>query len=194
MIRNVTNLVAFNVAWFACVLGSVRGLTWLGPAVALAVVIIHLSSIKHRSAEFVVILGLTLIGVILDTVLMNFGILRFASGGHLIPLWFAALWPSFATLLNVSLKWLQGRWFLAIAFGLIGGPLAYYSGARLGALSLHPNLPLAVIVIGVEWALVTPLALWLAGCVGSQSRAGDGSPVSVESSHEISTSVLEGGD
>jgi hypothetical protein len=42
MLRLVVNLVAFQIAWFACVLGGAHGLPWLGVGVAALVVALHL--------------------------------------------------------------------------------------------------------------------------------------------------------
>jgi len=44
-----------------------------------------------------------------------------------------------ATTLNVSMAWLRGRYALAAIFGAFGGPLAYYSGAKLGAMTRLPD-------------------------------------------------------
>jgi non-ribosomal peptide synthetase component F len=69
-----------------------------------------------------------------------------------------ALWAMFATTLNVSLRALRARPWLAAALGAAGGPLAYYAGARLGALQLADfHAGLAAIAVG--WAWLTPLLL-----------------------------------
>jgi hypothetical protein len=47
------------------------------------------------------------------------------------------MWIAFATTLNVSMRWLRGRPELALLFGAVGGPLAFYAGERLGAVTVH---------------------------------------------------------
>jgi hypothetical protein len=75
--------------------------------------------------------------------------------------WLVILWALFATTLNSSLRALQSRPWIAAALGAAGGPLAYYAGARLGALQfLEPAAMLAALALG--WALATPLLLSLA--------------------------------
>lgn len=162
MARGLVYVIGYNVVWLACVLGSARGYGWIGPVAAIALVSGHLWTRKNRASEATLIAILTTIGVVSDSTLAYAGILRFDGAGLLVPLWFAALWPSFATLLNSVLTWLRSRWLLAVLFGAIGGPFAYYSGAQLGALQLSENIPMALSVIAIEWALVTPLAVWLA--------------------------------
>jgi hypothetical protein len=70
------------------------------------------------------------------------------------------MWALFATMLTVCLRWLRPRPALAAAFGLVGGPLAYYGGARLGAVSFG-NLPAALAMQGIGWAVLTPLLIEL---------------------------------
>jgi hypothetical protein len=72
-----------------------------------------------------------------------------------------ALWALFATTLNESLRMLQTRPWIAALFGAVGGPLAYYAGAGLGALHfVDPGAMLGALTVG--WALATPLLLSLA--------------------------------
>jgi hypothetical protein len=68
------------------------------------------------------------------------------------------LWVNLGTTLNVSMAWLRGRYALGAVFGAIGGPLAYYSGATLGAMTRLPD-PTGLISIGVTWAIAFPLLL-----------------------------------
>ena len=77
------------------------------------------------------------------------------------PHWIIALWALFATTLNLSLRWLHGRWWLSALFGAIAGPLAFYAGSRLGAVRFsEPAIALAWLALG--WGLLTPLLMRLA--------------------------------
>jgi hypothetical protein len=71
------------------------------------------------------------------------------------------MWGLFATILNVSLRWLRGRWLIAALAGSIGGPLAYYGGHRLGALEFG-NQSAALIALAIGWAVITPTLMALA--------------------------------
>ena len=77
------------------------------------------------------------------------------------PYWIVAIWALFAITLNVSMRALRDRLWLGALLGLVGGPAAYYSGAKLGALTLVQALP-ALAALALGWALVTPLLLTLA--------------------------------
>lgn len=85
------------------------------------------------------------------------------------PSWMVALWANFATTLNLSLVSLQTRPGLAALLGLVGGPLAYWGGASLGAMTFVAPLP-ALITLAMGWALLTPLLLALAATLARRSN------------------------
>jgi hypothetical protein len=61
---------------------------------------------------------------------------------------------------------------LAAGFGAIGGPLAFYSGAKLRATEAPPSLN-GMLALAVGWGVMTPLLAWLARvCAGRAERNG----------------------
>ena len=70
------------------------------------------------------------------------------------------MWLLFATTLNVSLRWLRGNYKAAALLGLIGGPMSYYGGAKLGGL-IFINMSAALTALALGWAVVTPFLVWL---------------------------------
>lgn len=157
--RNLLNVALFQGAWFAAVLGAAGGRPWLGPAAVALVVAIHLVLTDNRPGETKLLLTAGVLGFFFDTVLVVTG--TFLPVPHLLPrpfspLWMVALWLNFATTLNVSLAWLRSRYLLAALFGAVGGPLAYYSGARLGATEALPTTR-AMLVLAAGWGIMTPL-------------------------------------
>jgi hypothetical protein len=152
------NIAAYQVAWFACVLGAANQLPWIGTSVAIAVVALHLVFTAQRCFELQVVIAAAVIGFILDSALASSGLVSFTSGvwiNGLTPHWMLGLWITFATTLSVSMRWLVTRPVLAIAFGAVGGPIAYVAGTKLGAMTLHSDA--APIAIGATWAV----AMWL---------------------------------
>jgi hypothetical protein len=65
------------------------------------------------------------------------------------------LWGLFATTLNISLRWLKNQYLLSTFIGGISGPIAYWSGSKLGALSLT-NFDAAILFLAVGWAIAVP--------------------------------------
>lgn len=161
----ILNYLLFQAAWFACVLGGANGHPWFGSGVALLVILLHLSLVPRprREATLVVLVGL--LGALLDSLLVSLGWLDFPSGQLLpgtAPHWIIAMWMAFATVLNVSLGWLRGRYRLAALLGGVAGPLAYYAGAELGGVQLGAEPWLALAGVGLNWALAMPLVILLA--------------------------------
>lgn len=158
---------AFDAAWASAVAGGAGGWPWLGAIPALAVLALHLFvSRKVIGAELRLVLAITLFGILLETGFMGAGLVRFAGTpvlGVLPPIWVWALWLGFASLPNGSLGWLQGRTGLQMLLGLLFGPLAYWTGAKMGAADM-PGAG-ALVVIGLAWALAFRAIMLLADTI-----------------------------
>jgi hypothetical protein len=162
----ILNVFLHQAGWFACVLGAANDRPWTGTFIATAMIVIHLLLVKDRRQELQLLLAAAILGAALDTLQGWLGVVRFSSGylvGWLCPLWVPVLWAQFASLLHISLGWLSRRYLLAVLLGLIGGPVAFFGGARLGAAVLHQNLWVALGALALEWAIAMPVMLWLAG-------------------------------
>ncbi|MBV8468121.1 MAG: DUF2878 domain-containing protein [Burkholderiales bacterium] len=158
------NFVAYQIGWFACVLGAAHGLWWLGPAVVLPLAAVHVWFARHRQSALLMLLAVTLTGSAFDQALLSAGWVQYPSSpwpASVLPVWMAALWLSFATTLNVSTRWLRNHPVYAAALGAIGGLLAYAGGARLGAMTWLPDRPMAV-VLCLGFGLLVPLQFKIA--------------------------------
>lgn len=158
------NFIAFQIAWFAAVLSAAAGQPWVGALIVAAIVVLHLARAERPRAELTLVLACGAIGGVWDSILVATGWVAYSSGMFLpyaAPYWIIAMWMSFATTLNVSLAWMKGRGWLAAGFGLFGGPLAYYTGEKLGGITLADPVP-ALVALGVGWAVMMPLLLGLA--------------------------------
>ena len=161
----LVNLVAFQIGWFACVWGGANELPVLGAIAVALIVAIHLGFTAHRPGpELTLILAAAGIGIVWDSALVALGWLSYPSGTLVTgtaPYWIVAMWMSFATTLNVSLGWLKKRYLLAAAFGAAGGPLAYYTGFKLGGVEFQAmTLGLGAQALG--WGIMMPLLTILA--------------------------------
>ena len=155
----VLNAALYQAGWLACTLGAANGLPWAGPLVAAAVIAWHLARARRPRGELLLVGAAAASGLVFETALLQSGWIAYPGGsGDLAPLWMVALWGLFATTFNVSLRALRDRPVIAALVGAAGAPLAYYAGARLGALTLvSPGPALAAIAIG--WAIATPALL-----------------------------------
>ena len=162
--RKVINVALFQAAWFAAVLGAAKGMLWLGPLAMIPTLAIHLALQENQRGEVRLLLAAGLLGFLFDTAFVAGGV--FTPLQHLLPRpfsppWMVGLWLNFAATLNVSMAWLRGRYLLASLFGAVGGPLAYYSGAKLGATEALPTSS-GLLLLAIGWGIMTPLLVWLA--------------------------------
>lgn len=165
MQRNVViNFILYQIGWFACVIGAAKQMPWLGVLVVLLIVIWHLIQANQPKRELALLLIVLVIGGTFDQIMLNHHLISYESHGwmaKIVPVWILALWAEFMTILNVSLRWMRGRWLIAVLFGAIGGPLAYMGAAKLGAVTLN-MMPNSYIALSIGWAILTPLILRLA--------------------------------
>ncbi len=159
----ILNFILFQIGWFACVLSGASNQAWIGVSIAGFIIAFHLFRAQQKQKELWLISSAMVIGAIWDSLLVYQGWLSYTSGtliAHTAPYWIIVMWGLFATTLNLSLRWLKGKTQLAIVFGAIAGPLAYYAGQKLGAVQFVEPVP-AFIALAIGWAIFTPLLLFL---------------------------------
>ena len=162
----VINFVLFQIGWFVCVWSAAAHRPWIGVLVTTGVVVAHVLRAPLPKAELTLVFLALALGLVFDSLLVWQGWLQYSSGivfPNVAPYWIVTLWGLFATLLNVSLRWMRGRWVVAVVFGAVGGPAAYYGGLRLGALEFG-NMPAGLLALAIGWAVLTPLLLALSAC------------------------------
>ena len=158
------NILLFQIGWFACVLGAAYGFPFAGTGIALTIATLHVLRASRPGQELKLILISVVIGTAWDSALVAAGLIAYPNGVLLAgtaPIWIAALWVVFATTMNVSLRWLHSRYLLAAVFGAVGGPLAYFAGAKLGAL-VFLDITWALGAQAAGWAVLMPLLLRIA--------------------------------
>jgi hypothetical protein len=165
MLNHAANFLAFQVGWWACVLGAAHRAPWLGPLVVLVLLAVHLRPDPAPKTASRIVLSVGLLGFVIDSTLGYAGILRFQDSviaTWLCPLWLMAIWMIFATTLRHSLGWLAGRYAMAALLGAVFGPISYYAGQSLGAVRLGGNVSVALGVLAALWALLMPGLVWWA--------------------------------
>ncbi len=163
MPRILTNILLFQIGWFACVLGAAYSQPLIGSSIAIMIIAYHLYSTLDWQRELLLILIVMLIGFFWDSLLVYQGWISYSTGQIFpgtAPYWIVVMWGLFTTTLNVSMKWLNKRLLYSICFGLVGGPLAYLAGSKLGALEFIDKQS-GLIALAVGWGVITPSLLAL---------------------------------
>jgi hypothetical protein len=166
----VINFGLFQCGWFICVLGAASNYAWPATVMGCILVLIHLTLVRHRLRESVLLLLSLLLGLALDAYHIRTGVLSFPFGSlhpDLPPPWILALWLQFAMTLHYSLAWLEGRYLLGAVLGGISGALAYWAGVRMGAASFSDDLLRCLLQIGVCWSIAMVLLLKIAHLTGT---------------------------
>jgi hypothetical protein len=170
MVRTLVLVSACQAGWAACVVGAASGRPLLGPVFVLLLLIVRVVMSRSGAKRALVTctaMGAAL-GVVLDGLLVLAGVLRFTTGvpgggpGWPAPLWMIALWVNLALVIDPLFARLGPRPLVAALVGAVGGPFAYFAGARLGALTLAPDLSIALTAVAAEWAVALPLLVTMA--------------------------------
>ncbi|MBL7114720.1 MAG: DUF2878 domain-containing protein [Kiritimatiellae bacterium] len=150
--------VIFQILWIALVISA--GSHW-SITVTIATPLIaalQLKLFRNTFTKSIVFVMLTVcIGMIMDTFLTLVGIIdpaRNVIPFPFPPLWLIGLWIAFATFMKTTLTYLCDKPATQWCIGAIGGPLAYWSGARLGAIELHAHIILSLVVLALAWGCV----------------------------------------
>jgi hypothetical protein len=169
------NFIIFQVCWFTCVLGAANNLGWLGPLLVLLTVplqILLLTENYKAESFFVLICGIS--GSLLETlmILANVYTPVDQGWGQVCPPWMSALWFNFALLVSISLSWLKGKYKAAAILGTLTGPVAYWGGEKLGALTVSATFSRGYLILAVIWALALPLLVYLHDRLTGAKHAG----------------------
>jgi hypothetical protein len=157
------NFVAFQAAWFAAVLGAAHQQPGWGTLAVVAAIAWHLTVCARPWDEFKLVAAVSALGLLLETLSVWQGQVVFAAGQpwpFAPAYWMVAMWSLLAIALNVTMRWLKRRWWLAAVLGAVVGPLSYASGVRLGAAHFVDPV-LALSSLGLVWALAMPAVMWL---------------------------------
>lgn len=150
------NAVLFQVLWFACVLGSTYTLIWPAAVMMAAMMLWQLHPSRRHPNDIKVLLTAIVLGLIIDSIWVSFGFMDFKDPRPfqwLSPAWIIIMWAGFALTINHSMNWLSLHPMLPALMGLIGGPLAYFGGQRLGAVEYLTDPLLISCMLAIAWAL-----------------------------------------
>ena len=159
----IANFIVFQAAWFGAVLGAAHQLPLWGTASVVAAIAWHLAVSARPAQEARLVALACLIGFIVESVTVMQGHIAYPSGQpdpRFAPYWIVALWGLLAIALNVTMRWLKGRWWLAAVLGAIAGPMSFAGGVRLGG-AQFVDATIALATMACTWAVLMPALMWL---------------------------------
>ena len=161
--RRLVNFAVFEAAWFACIFGVAHGQPSWGTAAVVAAIAWHVAISARPASELTLIGILCALGLVAESLVVAQGNVAYSAGqpvSWLAPYWMVALWGEFGIALNVTLRWLKRKPWLAAPLGAVFGPLSFMGGVRLGG-ARFVDEPAALVTLVVMWAVLMPLVMWL---------------------------------
>lgn len=160
----LVNGALYQTGWFACVLGAAWRHEAAGTAIAVLLMAGHVAGSPDRRRDLQIMITALALGAAVETVQIAAGTYLTLGGtapGLLPPAWLLALWAHFATTFRYSLRALIARPWAAIAFGALGGPVAFLAGEGLGAVVLARPLGPGLGALALAWAVAMAVVVML---------------------------------
>ncbi|CEZ20107.1 conserved membrane protein of unknown function [Candidatus Methylopumilus planktonicus] len=156
------NFVLFQFGWFVSVWGAAQQKLPLSMTVVALILLVHIMQASQKKEATILLFIIMLLGSIFDQLLLITNLVTYENQfiDYLVPIWIVAMWGLFATTLNLSLSWLKSNRVLAVLFGFIGGPAAYFAAEQLNAVQL--TNPFSIYALALGWAILTPVCLYIA--------------------------------
>jgi len=167
VLKTLFFIIGPTIGWFACVIGAAKGLFWLGPLLVALLLLasIHIKGSRYLSRILILFSASIVFGLLFDSLLIGFDIYtpkRWLMPAPLATLWLLALWANFSITIDTSLKWFQNHPGYAVILGAIFGPIAYFSGQRLEALTIIRPTGVAILILAIAWALAMVVLMIIA--------------------------------
>lgn len=169
----IVNVLAFDATWTIALFTAAKGWAWVGAGVMLANVLGYLAVTSRNAGaawrrEFGLIAGFGMLGAAFDSVLCSRGVVGLARTDGVTAefvVFFFALWANFGTTVRVGFAWAWDRAWAGVLFGLIGGPLGYLIGERIGAVTIGVERARSLGVLAAEFAVMMGAWFFVAGRV-----------------------------
>jgi len=168
----IVNAILFQITWFACVIGSTYNLILPGALACMALFIWQWSPKRRHPTDGLLVITSIILGLSVDSLWLQLELFSFTYQWPIegvAPAWIIILWIGFALTINHSLGWLKMHPLLPALMGLIGGPLSYLAGAKLGAMNYQADHLLICASLGIVWAIALTL-LYLISINGDQQK------------------------
>lgn len=167
------NFLLYQIGWLSCVLGAAWGYPGCGMSIACCLLAVHFALATDRLTQWRLLLVAAAVGLLVDSLLLWAGAFVFPSGvivPWLPPPWMTVLWVQFATTFHYSLQWMSRRYALSACFGLLGAPLAFFAGEKLGAVEFLAPRATHYGMLALLWSVAVPLLIRVSDRLASRRQ------------------------
>lgn len=150
--KNFFQIILFQAEWLLCVL-NIRHSYLIALIIFFTEIVIRLFRSRFSMVGLVFLLGF--VGIASDTLLMRVGVFSFPEWGHsaMIPIWLITLWGCFS-LWYVKADFINQQLKAYTLLCVVLGPLSYYAGMKLGAITMEKSLSTTLFAIAANWFLL----------------------------------------
>ena len=165
VMNKIVNALLFQACWFSAVMHS-----WELAMAPLLCLLGHSVWKERGQHDYLGLAALVTFGLAFDTFMFQLGI--FVSPSQEVaavlgmPLWLMAMWCAFSLTLSSSLSWYTRFPRVFIGVTALAGPLSYWGGMRLGALTIEP---VGFVLLAFEWGLIAYMVVRFLGKPKSHS-------------------------
>ena len=149
-------LSGYQLTWLMCVFGELWYNSFL-PGLICGILFLFICYVNsdHRNKTIQIVLSISILGYLFDTILVFFEIYNFQTSLYIgvLPIWMIVLWPSFAILFDEILMFLSKYKIIAVILSSVLGPLTYFAGSPLGLININ-NLFLFFALMIFFWAIL----------------------------------------
>ena len=171
-IIKIINGFFFYLIWIGCIAGVRLNLFYLGPAITIFFIAVHLMVVEQVKREIELIFFCLLLGGIVEGLFIYFGVLTykgyFLLSSALPPIWILCIWITLSLTINYSMAFLKGRFYLTILGGLIFGPWCYYVAMKSEVLYFHFPILQTILILGLSWGACLPIMYYINKKIGSR--------------------------
>lgn len=172
------NAIGFHTLWLVAVFGAAGGWSlWVWPVV-ISMFVLQASVTGQWRRDLQTLLYGALLCLLLEPIWLLLQVVSYHQWQSLwlAPHWIWALWLSFAVSFHYSFSWLQRRYWLAAAFGGIGGVFSVTMGMQFGAAEAPMGWLSFALIYGPLWAVAVPLLAFVTGRMTAQPRLSEEGP------------------
>lgn len=172
------NFVLYEALWFSAILGQQAA-----QPVLILLLVAHLFLCRDWRSEAAIMLLAGGVGILVDSALALQGVYTFSHGSDWLPIpfWLMAIWLGFVGTLRHSMAYMLKRPLLASVAAGVFAPLSYLGAQRLGAVSFELGTWQMYLLIGLLWAAMMPVFIYICQQIRSEAYADVLSPLEAKS-------------
>lgn len=146
----------FQGLWFLCAFSVDGGYSWFALSLCLLFTILDWYMVRtfyHWKKYFLFTISLVFLGGVVDTLFVYLGLLEFLESFYSPAM--VGIWLIFAVYYHDLFEKFHGLHGINFILGAIFGPLAYFSGMKLGALTFYfTSQPITVGFLALVWGTI----------------------------------------